>query len=1000
MAIAEKAIEGALGLVAGEAFTRIRTELRRFRAVEIALDSYGRPREQALRNAIDDIRQVLGTRKGQLSQHLEELLTALRTSGLLSQLAEAAIILDWSEAECENSLKEISGLRDAFRALFSTYIQSDVYDFEGARFTSDQLLTALLRMLETSISLQGSAGSRALMAATERSALLNYLRRIDTQIGQLIATSSRQAHLQATSITGLQPDETVRKLANKLETALNWLWVYGPDGRTRRVPIDDLFVPLSLTRSVNVADQRLTPSRPTPISFDSFLHSFSRAVILGHPGGGKSTFGQRICLALCKKAKTGDDKLPIRVVIREYEAVSSKNSSVTLMDYIVSVVRKLEPACTESEAHDVVSNLLLFGRVCLFFDGLDEIIETGRRRQFVEEVEVFSDSYPLCPVLVTSRSIGYDQAPLRGGYDVYYLTQFEREQSVAYFEKISVSQFGISSEDAVKEAYLFNSKLGFEASDLVANPLLLSLMCWLYHERRGDVPTNKARIYEECSLLMFQRWDRSRSIDTPQIAETALFDLITSLAAQVYENPVLNAGFSKAWLLTACESFFFQMFDVDRVSRSKSAAQDLVDYLTGRAWVLTEKGSGIFDFTHRTFLEYFFGRHLVEKYKSASILINRTFQKIRRGQWHLPINLALQHYARVHRQSSKSTATTLIKHLTRKQEQIKNTNAITKDVLAFATEACEYLNLSEPELSSYTEALCQYGFNVDDGEAIFYGFIKTAAEKRPTILSKIVEYIIEDGRSERRLIAGRLADLVRASRYFLWFGESELHSHGLGNMATTLSRCRRHIEVNERLRKNEGFRARKLIYDLVGLVDDTELRDSKDFDYWSDTAGANWFLVDAVTVVEGLSRSLKDVPLGRVLIDACEFGKKVAPSLLRIAPIELKSATIVWTGTHTGIEDVCAVCRGPDRAAALAAVVFTFAALDLYGEWPTVARFARGKEAEVIRAKRRLVSAYTAGAHSLDPYVDKLNGMTRVETPLVLRPRLFEGIQPKDILVS
>ena len=56
--------------------------------------------------------------------------------------------------------------------------------------------------------------------------------------------------------------------------------------------------------------------------------------------------------------------------------------------------------------------LLLTGRAVVIFDGLDELLDTARRADVTTRVERFCAEYPLAPVLVTSRVVGYDQARL------------------------------------------------------------------------------------------------------------------------------------------------------------------------------------------------------------------------------------------------------------------------------------------------------------------------------------------------------------------------------------------------------------------------------------------------------------------------------------------------------------------------------------------------------------------------------------------------------------
>ena len=63
----------------------------------------------------------------------------------------------------------------------------------------------------------------------------------------------------------------------------------------------------------------------------------------------------------------------------------------------------------------LVDLLLLTGRAMVVFDGLDELLDTSRRADISARVERFCAEYPLAPVLVTSRVVGYDQARLDDG---------------------------------------------------------------------------------------------------------------------------------------------------------------------------------------------------------------------------------------------------------------------------------------------------------------------------------------------------------------------------------------------------------------------------------------------------------------------------------------------------------------------------------------------------------------------------------------------------------
>jgi hypothetical protein len=61
----------------------------------------------------------------------------------------------------------------------------------------------------------------------------------------------------------------------------------------------------------------------------------------------------------------------------------------------------------------LVARLLITGTALVIFDGLDELLDTGHRAEVTAIVERFCTEYPLAPVLVTSRLVGYEVPGLR-----------------------------------------------------------------------------------------------------------------------------------------------------------------------------------------------------------------------------------------------------------------------------------------------------------------------------------------------------------------------------------------------------------------------------------------------------------------------------------------------------------------------------------------------------------------------------------------------------------
>ena len=285
--------------------------------------------------------------------------------------------------------------------------------------------------------------------------------------------------------------------------------------RRRRVPIADIYVDTPVE-----PEQRLVPDA---ILYDRPLKGLSdvrgiaaiidRSVLLGDPGGGKTTATNVLAHQLA-----GDPagKAPFLVTLRDYAAQHPpKRSVVGHIEHTLATFYQC-PA-----PPGTVDRLLLTGRAIVIFDGLDELLDTSRRADVATRVERFCEEYPLAPVLVTSRLIGYDQARLDDDqFTCYRLGRFGDEQVAEYARKWFALEKDARAGDA--EAFLAESA---SVPDLRSNPLMLSLMCILYRGE-GSLPRDRAGVYEQCANLLFRKWDERRRIHRElragRLVETAL----------------------------------------------------------------------------------------------------------------------------------------------------------------------------------------------------------------------------------------------------------------------------------------------------------------------------------------------------------------------------------------------------------------------------------------------------------------------------------------------
>jgi hypothetical protein len=379
----------------------------------------------------------------------------------------------------------------------------------------------------------------------------------------------------------------------------------------QRVLIEELYVPPILLAPGHVDE---ASGRPLALAVDAFVKRTFRAVLLGNPGGGKSTFVQNLCVALSDDDSEpfydGRPVTPLRVVLREYSK-DRHEEGLSIVDHIEKTANSRYQVKAPAGA---IEHLLNAGRVIVFFDGLDELLIPRHRRDIRSDIEAFCALYPAVPVIATSRVIGYDQAPLDpDSFVEFHLGQFRREDVYTYGQR----WYGLmgtpdgSSADARAQRLIQETR---DIADLAANPLMLALICNLTLAMR-ELPQSRPKIFEACSEMLFRKWDDQRGFAPVLPFDAHVKPTLEYLANWIYTNDQRQAGVGRSDLVeTATEYLAEERFPTE--AEARQAAETFIDHCTGRAWVFsdtgsTEDGELLYEFTHRTFLEYYAAQYVV-----------------------------------------------------------------------------------------------------------------------------------------------------------------------------------------------------------------------------------------------------------------------------------------------------------------------------------------------------------------------------------------------------
>lgn len=465
-------------------------------------------------------------------------------------------------------------------------------------------------------------------------------------------------------------------------------------GEHLRLPISSLHVLPRFTRS----EDRALSALPQQETFYTLRPRIHRLVVLGDPGGGKTTFARRLCHDLAQSSAPpkvlGREALPVFITVRDYANFLATNGP-SIASYISA------RALLQTHASIlVVEELLLSGRLFVIFDGLDEVTEPSTRRKVRDQIDAFATKYVSSSIVVTSRRVGYSEAALDVAiFDELLIAGMTDNDVVEYATKwFTLQSHGRAESDAVEDQVRQFMKDSEVAADLRSNPLLLSLLCTLFKEA-GHIPSNRPLIYERCTTLLFERWDKSRNIAVERPFSVRVDEAIEYLAEWIYEEPSRQDGVEEDQVVHMMGSY---LLDTRLESRedATSASRRFVEWCAGRPWVLTDVGFSrndqrLFRFTHRTFLEYFVGVHLAKQHETALGLAKSMVAKIQQQRDDIVCQIAIQYKCRT---GSNKATDVMVEHLL----SLSRSTTVS-DGISILTFCCRLLSFVSPR-----PALCRH----------------------------------------------------------------------------------------------------------------------------------------------------------------------------------------------------------------------------------------------------------------------------------------------------
>ena len=330
-------------------------------------------------------------------------------------------------------------------------------------------------------------------------------------------------------------------------------------------------------------------------------------LVEGSPGIGKTTF----CLKLAYDSTHG--KIPTECSFPKFEVVlllKCRDIDGNIMDTIREQLlpRDIEEKIVEKLLH-FLKDIHNQERILIILDGLDELPEKSRHH--VDEL-LHRRIFPFCYVLATSRQERGIEVRKNFVFDIHLeIKGYTQSDAIVYvrrhFKTIGQSPKGERLIEEMQQNTFLNA--------LQNNPLNLLLLCVVYEDYEGKLPTSRTELYQVIVRCLLRRYCAKRNLPAPED---------DSVLEKTFEKEILALG-EIAWLCLLNDRYGFRETELDEFEeRYPGLVARELGLLYKEESLKRLKPQHEYCFLHKTFQEYVAAAYISEK------LVNQQFNVFER----------------------------------------------------------------------------------------------------------------------------------------------------------------------------------------------------------------------------------------------------------------------------------------------------------------------------------------------------------------------------------
>ncbi|MEO1375126.1 MAG: NACHT domain-containing protein [Cyanobacteria bacterium J06635_10] len=339
-------------------------------------------------------------------------------------------------------------------------------------------------------------------------------------------------------------------------------------------------------------------------------------MVLGGPGVGKSTFLRKMGLEALKGYKGGylHKCIPVFIDLKRFESKEIDIKQAIIKEFSI---------CGFPDGEIATEKLLKSGKLLILLDGLDEV--PGKVVPYViDYIHDFCDKYDANRFIISCRTAAYNHNFLR--FTDVAMAEFSNTQIKQFINNWFQSEADQKIGTAAKCWELLQKPENAGAKELANTPLLLTLLCLVYH-RSQNFPNNRSVLYRKSLRLFLEEWAAER-----RIMRQAIYEGLNTEHQEILLSEIAHAGFEIDQL------FFDKREVVDKIKTflqdnlnapNNLAGEQILNAIAIQQGILVERAEDVFSFSHLTLQEYLTAQYIVDNCQ-----INKLNNYLTDRRWH------------------------------------------------------------------------------------------------------------------------------------------------------------------------------------------------------------------------------------------------------------------------------------------------------------------------------------------------------------------------------